>query len=262
MAGVISENYLSRAFTNGQNQGGRELVYDVVDTDDESEVESLILGQAPSIYQSRTLDSISAEPFGGGVWKGYARYIQWEDTKEYTFETGGGTTRITQSIATIASYAPPGLTAPNFNGAIGVSEDRVEGVDIVIPAFQFSETHIFSDASVSQAYKDVLTVLTGRVNAATFRNRAEGEVLFLGASGSRRGDGMWPITFRFSVSPNATGLTVGGITGIDKGGWHYLWARYGDFADMTSFSLVKRATAIVVDQVYYPGNFSLLNIGT
>ena len=44
-------------------------------------------------------------------------------------QAGGGTQHITQSIATIQKYAPPGKTAPDFKGAIGVTHDSVEGVD-------------------------------------------------------------------------------------------------------------------------------------
>ena len=261
MAGTISENYLSRPFTLGQ-QSGRELVFDVLGTDDEEEVRTLILGAAPAVYLSRVIDSVSAEPQGGGVWKAYARYVRIEDDSEYTFDTGGGTEHRTQSLSTIASYAPAGLTAPDFNGAIGVSEDRVEGVDVAAPAFEFTETHQFTDAEVDSAYRLTLFNLTGRYNNATFKGLAAGECLFLGASGSKRGDEKWSITFRFSCSPNVTGLTIGGITGIDKLGWEYLWLRYADFEDATAFALVKRPVAAYVERVSLPGDFSDLGIGT
>src|SRR5207248_1374699 len=120
--------------------------------------------------------------------------------------------KITQSLETVASYAPPGFTAPNFQGAIGVSEDKVEGVDITIPAFQFSETHRFIDALVGGFYKQTLFQLTGRFNNAPFKGFATGECMFMGASGSKRGDEKWTITFRFAGSQNATGITIGDIT--------------------------------------------------
>jgi len=47
-------------------------------------------------------------------------------------------------------------------------------------------------------------------------------VLFLGATGSERGEGPdddWEITFRFAANPNQTGLSVGSISGISKKGW-------------------------------------------
>ncbi|MBC7077795.1 MAG: hypothetical protein H5T92_05745 [Synergistales bacterium] len=87
-------------------------------------------------------------------------------------------------------------------------------------------------------------------------------MLFLGASGSKRGEEDWEITFRFAASPNATGLTVGEITGIAKKGWEYLWVRYADDVDDDAKVLVKRPIAVYVEQVYQYGDFSQLEIGT
>lgn len=261
MPASISESYLSRPFTLGRFTGGRELVYDIRGTEDEEEVEALLVATAPAVYLGRVLESLDAEPQGGGVWKGHARYVQFEDGSEYTFDTGGGTAKITQSLTTIASYAPPGFTAPDFQGAIGVTEDRVEGVDISSPVFTFSETHEFDDSTVTGAYKIVLFNLTGRVNNASFKGFAAGECQFLGASGSKRPNALWSITFRFSASPNITGMTIGDITGIDKLGWDYLWIRYADYEDASAFALVKRPVAVYVERVLYEGDFTNLLIG-
>jgi len=81
----------------------------------------------------------------------------------------------------------------------------------------------------------------------------------LGASGSKRGDDEWEITFRFAASPNVTGLTVGDITGVDKKGWEYLWVRYSDAEDQKV--LVKQPTAVYVEKVYESGSFAGLGIG-
>jgi hypothetical protein len=261
MPAQISESYVSRPFTLGQ-QAGRELIWDIFYTDDEAEVQALLAATVPATYASLELESVSAEPQGGRVWKGSARYTRRENDTEYTFDTGGGTAKVTQSLGTIASYAPPGLTAPDFGGAIGVSEDRVEGVDITSPAFNFTETHRFADALVDGAYKRNLFVLTGAWNDDDFKGFASGECMFLGATGSKRGDENWSITFRFAGSQNISGATLGSITGIDKLGWDYLWVRYAVFEDSFAFSLVRRPVAIYVERVSYPGDFSLLNIGT
>lgn len=259
MAGTISEDYLSRKFTVGQTNG-RELVYHIVGTTSESDAQALLVANAPSTYGGLVLEDISADYEGGGKWKGYARYVRLSGSDEYTFDTGGGTQRITQSLSTINSYAPAGMTAPNFQGAIGVSEDRVEGVDISVPAYQFTETHTLADAAVTTSYKTTLAGLTGKVNNATFRGFAAGECLFLGAAGSKRGDELWSITFRFACQPNATGLTVGSITGIDKLGWDYLWVRYADYSDLSAYCLVKRPIAVYVERVYAQADFSGLGI--
>ena len=152
-----------------------------------------------------------------------------------------------------------GVDPPDFKGAIGVSTDSVEGTDITIPVFNFTETHYIPSALVAGAYKTTLFYLTGRVNDAPFKGFARGEVLFLGASGSQRGVDDWEIAFKFAASPNATNLTVGDITGIDKKGWEYLWVRYADAEDEET--LIKQPVAVYVERVYEYGNFALLGIG-
>jgi len=116
---------------------------------------------------------------------------------------------------------------------------------------------------VTQAYKGTLFRLTGKVNSGSWKGFNEGEVLFLGASGSRRGtnaDSDWEITFRFAASPNVTGLSVGSINGIAKKGWEYLWVRYADQEDTSANTIVKRPVAAYVERVYDEGNFGGLGI--
>ncbi len=130
-----------------------------------------------------------------------------------------------------------------------------------MPVYNFSETHYIAAENVTQAYKAILFALTGRLNAASFRGFAAGEVLFLGASGSKRGEEDWEITFRFAASPNVSGLSVGNITGIAKRGWDYLWVRYVDVEDTAAKAIVKRPVAAYVERVYYDGDYSALGIG-
>jgi len=259
MAGSISESYTSRKFTLGASRS-RELVWDVVGTDDEDEVLTLVLGEAPAVYLGLVLQDVSAEPIGGGVWKGSARYANLE--VEYSFDTGGGTTKVLQSYSTVSSHAPTGMTAPDYGGAIGVTDDRIEGVDVPAPGFQYAETHRVLAANVTPAYKRVLAELSGRTyNDATFKGWAAGEVNFLGCSGSKRADDYWTITYRFACSANATGLSVGDITGIDKLGWDYLWVRYADATDGVAEAVVKRPVAAYVERVLLPADYSTLLIG-
>jgi hypothetical protein len=86
-------------------------------------------------------------------------------------------------------------------------------------------------------------------------------VLFLGASGAKRGEEDWEITFRFAASPNMTGLQIGDITGINKKGWEYLWVRYADDEDANAKVLIKKPIAAYVEKVYEDGDFSGLGIG-
>ena len=129
-----------------------------------------------------------------------------------------------------------------------------------MPVYNFSETHYLPAAFIDGAYKATLFALTGKVNGGSFKGFAAGEVLFLGASGSQRGNEDWEISYKFAASPNMTGLSVGALTGIAKGGWQHLWVLYSDQVDQNT--LIKRPIAAYVEQVYWPGDFSLLGIGT
>ena len=160
-----------------------------------------------------------------------------------------------------------GQTAPDFSGAIGVTHDNVEGVDINIPVFSFNVNRIIAKAAMTATYIANLYVLTGKVNNDTFTVNvdgvdltfAAGECLFLGASGGQRGSDDWEIGFRFAGSPNAANLTVGLITGIAKKGWEYMWVRYADAEDADAKAIVKKPIAVYIEKVYDDGNFNLLN---
>src|SRR5699024_6424318 len=154
------------------------------------------------------------------------------------------------------SYAPSGQTAPDYKGAIGYNNGNVNGTDILVHSYHFSETHYF--ATVSQAYKNTLFALTGKVNDATFKGLAAGECLFLGATGSKHGDGPWAVTYNFAGSPNQTGLVVGDITGISKDGWDYFWVHYAPKDDTNAKAVVQQPTAAYVEKVYERGDFSQL----
>ncbi len=109
--------------------------------------------------------------------------------------------------------------------------------------------------------------LTGAVNSAPFRGFQAGEVLFMGASGTRRGvdvDDRWEITYKFAASPNQSGMSVGSISSIQKRGWDYLWVRYekqekGSGADKV---VVMYPVNVTVDQVYDYNNLAPLNLET
>ena len=151
-------------------------------------------------------------------------------------------------------------------GTAGFREDDVEDIkqDLIVdllerlPKYRFSETHLIADSRVTNEYKGKLFRLTGKTNNGAWGGFAEGEVLFLGASGSKRGRGDWEITFSFAASPNATGLTVGDISDIDKKGWEYLWVEYAESVDESANPkrLVKRPVAVHVERVYEAGDFA------
>ncbi len=265
---VVEEKFDSRLSVAGDNPSV-ELRYVVFGTSDDLEAKSELATASPTAYDDLPRQSIQIEPLANDIWDGTVRYGLTEENdppqtgeSSFAFDTGGGTQHITQSRATINAYAPAGETAPDFQGAIGVTDNGVEGVDITVPVYQFSETHYLDDAVVTPAYKGTLFGLTGTVNSSGFKGLAAGECLFLGAAGSKRGVGDWEITFRFAGSPNVTGLSVGPITGINKKGWEYLWVRYAEVEDEGAQVLVKRPVAAYVERAYDSGNFAALGIGT
>jgi hypothetical protein len=263
----VQEKFESRQSTSGDNSQA-ELAYIISGTDDDIVAKNSLAGAAPALHDGLVRLALQIEPVGPGMWDGTVRYGKAENQQSqagessFSFDTGGGSQHITQSIATVNKYTASG-TAPDFKGAIGVTSDNVEGVDITVPVYNFFETHYIAPADVDDLYKGVIFNLTGKVNNAPFRGLAAGECLFLGASGSRRGRGAddpWEITYRFAGSPNRTNLSIGGISGIAKKGWEYLWVRYQDAVDYVSNNLVKQPLAVYIEKVYEEGDFSTLGI--
>ncbi len=256
---------ISESWDSGRSSDGitssHEKKYVVTGTDDELEVLDLLINTAPETHYGLRRMQGECEPLGGGVWQCVVPYEGKNETV-YTFETGGSTQHITQSLQTIARYAPPGSTAPDFYGAIGVNGDSIDGVDVTVPVFNFTETRRVGGAAVTGAYKLALFNATGKVNNASFRGFAAGEVLFLGASGTKTGIDDWELSYKFAASPNVTSLAIGGnITISSKKGWEYLWVRFADAADTTANALVKRPIAAYVEQVYPTVDFSTIGIG-
>lgn len=264
---AVSEQIESRG---GSARGGIDLIYHTWSHADGQDAQVEVLTAAPATYRGlvqAALDS-RVEPLVGGVWKVTVPYKSTEpqeppETNEnvYSFEVGSGTQKITQSLETIARYARAGETAPDFKGAIGVTRDSVEGVDIIVPTYHWTETVYLPWATVTTAYTKAVFNLMGRTNNAAFRGFDTGEVQFQGCSGTRRQkDVDWEVAFRFAASPNVSGLTVGEITGVDKGGWEYLWVRFDDETDDDAKTIVKVPTSVHIERLFDPGDFSTLLI--
>lgn len=265
MSVIVTEKWDSREQSAGE-QPSVDLRFLVLGTTEDIEAHSELIAQTPTTYSGLVRQSTHLERLADDAWEGSIRYGKEAPPEvgdsAYSFDTGGGTQHITQSIATVGVYAAPGIYPPNFKGAIGATKDGIEGVDISVPIYNFSETHYIDANLVTGAYKSTLFYLTGTVNNGGFRGFSAGEVLFLGAGGAKRGQDDWEISYRFAASPNVQGLQVGDITGIAKRGWDYLWIRYADAVDNDAFMLVKRPLSVYVEQVYPYTNYFGLGIGT
>ncbi|MCX5685269.1 MAG: hypothetical protein NT049_16545 [Planctomycetota bacterium] len=272
MAVTIAEKAESRAASQG-DQNSVELQFTVMGAADEAEALAALTAQAPTAWNGLVRKNCRVEPVGDGssCWNGTVTYggataSKQEGSKSLSFDTTGGTQHITQAKEHVSTTYYEGDTPPNFQGAIGVTDDSVEGCDITVPVFSFSVTKYLSKAAMTSTYVGYLFTLTGKTNSAqvsitvngltlTF---AAGELLFLGASGSARGDDSWEVTFRFAASPNATNLSIGGLTGIAKKGWEYMWVQYKDAKDTGAKCVLKKPKRVIVDRVYDSGDLSLL----
>lgn len=242
---------------------------------------SLYYWQYPYSNVQCTVESYTLSYLGDQCWQltiNYEKKSADDDNepeplkRARSFDTGGGTHHITQAIQ--ERHFPE--EAPLQWLAIGVDDDRVNGVDIVVPSLQWSETYDVPAAYVTAAWIKKVAELTGTTNDAPFRTFAAGEVLFVGCSGQqewdeKKGDGPWSLAFKFIASPNAgedetlPPITVGGIAGaggiegIEKKGHEYMWVRYE--ADVDQATVIKKPRHVYVNKVYRDGDFSQLGIG-
>lgn len=175
------------------------------------------------------------------------------------WDTTGHTEHITQSLPTQERIPQE---APDYQGAINVSGDAVQGIDVVRPAFRYSETWILPVGSVLDCdYLGNVYRLTGTVNNDPFRCFDPGEALFLGARGQWQEDQPYvAVTYEFEARPNDPNYYpwegAGGT--FDKKGWEHIWIKYED--DVDANSLVKVPVAAYKSKVYRQESWVALGI--
>jgi hypothetical protein len=256
--------------------GYRELRYlaraEGDDIDDYSVILAAAIADLPASVDGLGGRQVMVEPIDAerGLWEAAAHYRPLSRQpaepppvgadSELEFVVSTSSVRITQSRDTSGVYVPDGEPAPTPTGAIGLTDDGVEGCDILVPEARWSETHFFADATMTPTYRRQLLEIVGRVNDDTFRGHAAGELLLLGVRGRpRRSDAVWQVSFEFAFSSNATGLQVGEIEDIDKLGHDYLWVYYEPVVE--GDRLVQRPAVVYVEKVYETADYALLGIG-
>jgi len=271
MAIEVYETPESRRW-NGDNF---ELRLKVEGTDSDSDARWAVLARTPVLWSGRIRQRPTIEPDGLDTWDATVTYQPNDKSPEIgdcslSWQTGGGTQKITQAISTVGKYAPPGKTAPNNHGAIGARQDgSVEGVDILVPDFRWSERYTVNPAMLSWPYAIICAYLTRAVNDASFRGFAAGEVQFRGSSADVRltGTAEQPemtanIQFDFAASPNRGEFTIGDITVDGAKGWEYVDVRYEQTVDVAAVKMTPKPIAVYVHQVYPYASFSTLGIGS
>lgn len=190
------------------------------------------------------------------LWKADFNYKLPEATLRWSFDTAGGSIRVTHSKGT-TRY--PG-TGPDFKSAIQVQNGEAIGTDIVIPALKLTATYRWPKNSVTTAYVNSLAALSGTINSSAFYTYAAGELLFLGASGEIQPNIPTEISYQFAASANATGLSIGTISGIAKRGHDLLWVLFADSEDTSAKRLTKKPLCAYVEKVYTEASWGALGI--
>jgi len=170
-----------------------------------------------------------------------------------TFTTGGGSTRLKQALRHVESYAPDGETAPDHGGAINVTDQGIEGVEIIVPAWTMRIEKLFDSVQVTQGFLNGIFEATGGVNNASFRGFNPGELLLARVDGQPASEESYRISYDLIGSANVTDLTVGTITGISKEGHDYLWSEHETKIENEGTSdarAVRKLKAIHIEEVY------------
>jgi hypothetical protein len=275
MSITMEETFKSRDGQAGYQGNSFDATYYTFGETDEAVALDYVKNNIPVAYQGFPLRTIDREQVTDSVYKFKANYganvnNMTEETPILEFNVGGGTVHITNSFSKTdyvnASVLPGGVI--DNKGAIGVEYDgsmnprRVRGVEVYAASADYSYGKIFDVSDVTDAYiAGIYDLSQNPVNNATFFGRPAGSVLFRGARGTWKGSDKWEIRFDFSFSPNVTGLSVGGITGVNKTGWQYLDVIYKEGARTTDGMPVMVPAQATVHTVYNSGDFSVLGIG-
>ena len=267
---------VNETFDRGGDDRSVYREYLVTGTEVESAAKTAALNDAPASLDGYASRSSSARELASGpdVGGAFIVRVSWssgsssppEETAgftEYSFEVNPASYTVYQSRSTVGVY-PNTASTKRFGGAINVDSDgNVQGVQWPPPAAQvFSQTVSLDPAVITQSYYRQLCVLAGSVNSEAFLGFPPGELIFLGASGSRQGAGLWRITYRFGFLPNETDVAVGDLTVLTKNGWDLLWVYYSqqehfDGADVVA--VVAKPESAYVERIAEYAEFSLLD---
>ena len=272
---VTVERYASRSKTPKT----AERSYWIRGAADEDAALTALMGAAPGTIGTLVIvpDDCrveeEAEEGGGYIYRGTAVYKHEDEVPpepgEWTVsvDISGQSTRIYQARSHVADYAPAGVTAPNFKGAINVADGVVQGADVIVPFVNYTINTRFPTEDIDDAWVRTVSAIVGSQNASTYHGFAAGELLLTRISANQRGDGFTDVSFGFGFSANESSIVITGvnasnaaanITVTSKRGWDYLWVRYEDRTIGTY--TIKQPVSAHVEQVYKDMSFSALGI--
>lgn len=190
---------------------------------------------------------------------------------KWGFTTAGTTEHVTHSIATIARFEATGVDPqPNFNLAVGVSEDRSQsaGYQRNVPGLSlWAEAH-FDPSDWDSSTLLTLTEMSWTYNLSDWKGWPAGQLMFthceapevtLGpaTAGSPK---LVPVKFYFQARPEQDIDKGNGIT-FTKEPWSHVWDLTATESDPTTDTMTKRILATYEEQIYGASDFTLLGIG-
>jgi len=223
---------------------------------------------SPIAIGSLPLDTIDATEIADSIYECVATFRTFQRRSapavgevQFSFELGTLSTEVAYPVGAISVYRSgsdswqPQLLNDDGKGS------QPSPVPILEPTYDESETHWVPLDSITLGYRQTLKALIGKTNATFWKGNQPGEALLTGVSGTRRGASDAELTFRWSVRENQTGITIGGITGVSKQGWQYLWVRYETTRTSDDEPSVETPSHVCVASVYRSADLSLLGIG-
>lgn len=256
------------SFVGGWPPDTIDRYYRVEGTNDEAQAAGLFYGKAPQFYHNLIRDNSACDIKHDGyeLWSCKAHYRRPDPAKypeltpedavdsEITiieFDTGGATQHVTQCISQV-SFGPVAYPDIQASRAIGVSQDDVAGVDIVVPSMSFTVKKKWNYQEFGGAQATIIHQKTGKVNSdfvaigdITFQ---PGELLFTGGRGGLVED-HWEIEYSYTAIPNRQNFAVSANINVPaKKGHEYLWVLYR--RDEKDNRFVQTPEAAFVSKVY------------
>lgn len=268
------------------------ILYGVSGTTDHADAYTHVRVNTPTIRDGLYRAKIECKPIGGTTWEASVDYSPhvFSETglggpsdgstdpsggaassppvgplqnlgPDWSFTTGSTTTHITQSLGTLFSVNEQGAAAPNVGQAIGVTEDGVEGTDIITPAPEFTKKARRQNFHFGFYVNLCRTV--GKTNRLAVCGGwiKPGELLYLGCEIQYTSDNIWEFTHKFAYNENRLGIKPSDIASnmpalplFDKKGWDYLWVGYSKAKLAGKVKL--RPVEIYVEQVYRDEDFA------
>lgn len=262
-----------------------QLKYFISGTSDPVAARAALAGYVPTSFADVVLQNYNVSPAGPESFYGIATYIPFQGDRPDENEEGTGysegllsatfggeTTKVTQSISTVASYVPGGETATDFHGAINVRQDgekiEVEGTEQQVPTATFRLTRKYQLGAVGASKLATIASLAKKYNSSTLTISARGIPSMTFAAGTMFFDGAevtepndqdwWTITYILVYQPNITDKEVGDITISSKLGWQYAWILYGKDKDAASKRLTSVPVQANVEEIYESADLNVL----